>query len=127
MKKVLVVGDRNTMVSQMFEEFVRMYGDGEYIVESAGMDPVESVDASTIEVLKEEGLDLTGKTTNNVFDLYNAGMLYDYVITVSAKAAAECPVFPGFAHRRHFSLANHSGVSWDRAENSGLLTSGKKN
>ena len=101
MRKVPVICEHNSARSQMFEEFLKKSAADEYRVESAGMEPTQ-VNPLVVEVMKEEGVDLSGKKTQSVFDLFKAGRLFDYVITVcDAAAAAKCPIFPGLTHRLH--------------------------
>ena len=50
-------------------------------------------------------VDLTGKPTQAVFDLFQQGRLYNAVITVFDKEAAErCPLFPGNVKRIPWTL-----------------------
>ena len=58
-----------------------------------------------VRALAEEGIDIAGKKTQDVFELYKAGRRDDYVITVCSREAAEkCPIFPGvtLAERLHW-------------------------
>jgi arsenate reductase len=62
-----------------------------------------------VEVLKEEGIDITGKPTQAVFDLFKAGRMFHYVITVCDESSAEkCPIFPGMSQRLHWSFTDPS-------------------
>jgi arsenate reductase len=54
-------------------------------------------------------MDISGKKTQDVFDLFKAGRTYRYVITVCSKEAAErCPIFPGRVERLHWPFADPS-------------------
>lgn len=54
MSKVLFVCVHNSARSQMAEELLRKYGEGNFVVESAGLEP-GVLNPLAIEVLKEEG------------------------------------------------------------------------
>ena len=111
MKKVLVICEHNSARSQMFEEFLRLYGRDEFLAESAGLEPTQ-VNPLVVEVMKEEGIDLSEKKTQGVFEKYRAGKLYDYVITVCDEtAAAKCPVFPGLTRRLHLPFPDPAQFS----------------
>jgi len=97
--KVLFVCVHNSARSQLAEELLRLHGDGKVEAESAGLEP-GVLNPFVVQVLSEKGIDITGKKTKNIMDLYNAGKTYDYVITVCSREVEEkCPVFPGNAHR----------------------------
>ena len=115
-KKVLIICEHNSARSQMFEEFLRFMGKGEYEVESAGLTPTQ-INPLVVEVMKEEGSDLSNKKTQSVFDLFKKGKLYDFVITVCDEStAAGCPVFPGIAHRLHLPFNDPSKFTGDHSE-----------
>lgn len=100
-KDVLFICVHNSARSQMAEEYVRVLSDGRLTVESAGFEPTE-VNSLVIEAMKEEGIDLSGKKTQGVFDLFKQGRTYRYVITVCDESeGGQCPIFPGMTHRLH--------------------------
>lgn len=114
--KVLFICVHNSGRSQMAEEFLRKYGGEEFQVESAGLEPTE-INPLVVEAMAEEGVDLAGKKTRSVFDLFREGRLYDYVITVCDDAnEAKCPVFPGVTHRWHWPFPDPSRLSGGREE-----------
>lgn len=95
MLSVLFVCVHNGGRSQMAEAWLRALGGGRYAVESAGLEPGQ-INPLVAEVMREVGIDLTGKRTQDVFELYRAGKGYDFVVAVCSKEAADrCPVFPG--------------------------------
>jgi arsenate reductase len=90
----------------MAEELLRKLGKDKFEVESAGFDPKE-INPYVVEVMKEEGIDLSNKKTQSVFELVKEQKFYGYVITVCDKSREkECPVFMGTPERIHWDLKN---------------------
>ena len=94
----------------MAEAYLRKFGSKSFAVESAGLEP-GIINPLVVEVMKEEGIDLSDKPTNKVSEYYSEGRTYDYVITVCSKEAAErCPIFPGGGKRLHWPFDDPSKV-----------------
>lgn len=106
--KVLFVCVHNSARSQMAEEYLKKYGKDRFNVESAGFEP-GAINPYVIRSLAEEGIDIAGKQTRSVFDLYKAGKIYTYVITVCSREAEEnCPIFPGITERLNWPFPDPS-------------------
>jgi len=106
--RVLFVCIHNSGRSQMAEELLRKMAGERFEVESAGFEPGK-LNPIVVEALKEDGIDITGKQTKAVFDLYKKGNRYSYVITVCDESNAErCPIFPGICQRLHWSFTDPS-------------------
>lgn len=104
--KVLFICIHNSARSQMAEEFLRLLGGEKFEVKSAGFEATE-INPLVIRAMKEEGIDLTSKKTQSVFNLYKEGNFFGYVITVCDKAKeSDCPMFPGDPIRIHWDLEN---------------------
>lgn len=107
-QRVLFVCIHNSARSQMAEELLRKLAGDRFEVESAGLEP-GTLNPLVVRVLKEEGINIEGKMTKGVFDLFKAGRRYNYVIAVCDGANAErCPVFPGAAKQIHWSFTDPS-------------------
>jgi arsenate reductase len=92
----------------MTEEYIRLYAGDDVEVESAGLEP-GTLNPVVVELLKEDGIDITGKHTRSVFDLHEAGKSFDYVIAVCDPEAAErCPIFPAEKKRLHWPFPDPS-------------------
>jgi arsenate reductase len=114
--RVLFICNHNSARSQMAEAFLQQIGGQDFEVESAGLEPTV-INPLVVEVMQEVGIDLSGKMTRSVFDLYRQGRLYDYVITVCDDAdEAKCPVFPGVARRWHWPFPDPAKVRGTRQE-----------
>ncbi|HEY4206994.1 MAG TPA: arsenate reductase ArsC [Puia sp.] len=114
--KVLFVCIHNSARSQMAEAFLQKHGADLFEAESAGLEPGK-LNPNVVAVMKEIGIDLTGKTTQAVDDLFQQGRQYDAVITVCDKEAAErCPVFPGGVKRIAWSFKDPSGFKGTQTE-----------
>jgi arsenate reductase (thioredoxin) len=108
MISVLCLCVHNSARSQMAEAYLRLLGGDLVEVESAGLEPGE-LNPYVVRALKEEGIDILGKKTQDVFNLFKSGRTYRYVITVCSKEAAEsCPIFPGRVKRLHWPFSDPS-------------------
>ena len=114
--KVLFVCVHNSARSQMAEAFLRRYGGELFEAESAGFEPRE-LNRLAVEVMKEEGLDISSKQAKKVFDCVKAGRLFHYVITVCDESTAQrCPVYPGITKRLHWSFEDPSAFTGSHEE-----------
>lgn len=96
---VLFICVHNSARSQMAEEYLRKIAGERFEAESAGLEP-GPINPAVIKVLAEDGIDISGKQTKSVMDLYRAGKSFHYVITVcDRKTEDQCPTFPG-THER---------------------------
>lgn len=92
----------------MAEALLRQLGGERFTVESAGFEP-RPILAEVVQVMKQMGLDISQAQPKAVFDLYRAGRIFDYVISVCDEATAErCPIFPGVSKRLHWTFADPS-------------------
>lgn len=98
MKKVLVLCTGNSCRSQIAEGYLRHFAGSRAEIYSAGVE-THGVNPKAIEVMREDGIDISAHTSNNV-DEY-AGINFDYVITVCDSAKERCPYFPSKAIRFH--------------------------
>jgi arsenate reductase len=115
-KKVLFVCVHNSARSQMAEAWCNhLYGD-RFEAESAGLEPGE-LNPLAVEAMKEVGIDISHKQTQRVFDLFKAGRMFAYVITVCDEASAErCPIFPGVTQRIHWSFPDPAALTGTHEE-----------
>jgi arsenate reductase len=78
---------------------------------SAGLEPGK-LNPLAVDVLRESGIDISKNKTQAVFDVFKAGELFAYVITVCAESEAKgCPIFPGVTTRLHWSFPDPSKFS----------------
>jgi arsenate reductase (thioredoxin) len=114
--KVLFVCIHNSARSQMAEAFLNKYGKGQFVAESAGLEPGK-MNPNVVKVMQEVGIDLSRKGTQGVFDLFKNGTQYDAVITVCDGASAEsCPVFPGKGKKIAWSFEDPSSMKGTQEE-----------
>lgn len=118
-KKVLFVCVHNSARSQMAEEYLRLLGGSNFEVASAGYES-SVINPLVIKVMREEGVDLSGKLTQSVDALLRQSCFFGYVITVCDRAREqECPVFPGMAYKAHWDLEDpesFTGTEQERLE-----------
>jgi len=114
--KVLFICVHNSARSQMAEAFLKKYGGTKFEVESAGLEPGQ-LNPLVIEAMKEVGIDISHHPTNSVFDFYQQGRRYQYVITVCDESqSGRCPVFPGAGQNIHWSFADPASFTGTQAE-----------
>lgn len=108
MIKVLFLCIHNSARSQMAEAYLKKYGNNMFQVESAGLEPGK-LNPIVVEAMKEEGIDISGNKTNDVFEFFKEGKMFTYVVTVcDAKAAEMCPIFPGMMYKIGWSFEDPS-------------------
>jgi len=108
MIRVLFICTHNSARSQMAEAFLKQYGAGRFTAESAGLEPGK-LNPYVVRAMAEVGLDISHNQTKSVFDFSNQKKVYEVVITVCSKEAAErCPIFPGLGERRHWPFDDPS-------------------
>ncbi len=116
MKRVLFICIHNSARSQMAEEYLRLLAPDRFEAESAGMEPT-AINPLVIEAMQEEGINLSAKKTQGVFELFKQGRLFQYVITVCAESVEEkCPLFPGVTHRMHLPFPDPSTFTGSHEE-----------
>jgi arsenate reductase len=108
--RVLFICRHNSGRSQIAEAYLKHMGDADFYVESAGLEPADTVNPLVVEVMKEEGIDLSRQKPQGVFEKFKAGELYDHVITVCADTEDKCPIFPGIVQRLHMPFPDPAGV-----------------
>jgi arsenate reductase (thioredoxin) len=115
-QKVLFICVHNSARSQMAETFLNLACPDYFEAHSAGLEP-GTLNPLAVEVMKEIGIDISGKKTQSVFDVSKSGQLFSYVITVCDESEAEsCPIFPGVIRRLHWSFADPSALTGSREE-----------
>lgn len=105
MKKILVLCTGNSCRSQMAEGYLRFFAKGKAEIFSAGI-KTHGLNPRAVAIMKEDGIDISGHTSNLVDDY--VGIVFDYVITVCDHAQEHCPFFPGKALRFHQNFPDPS-------------------
>lgn len=111
MPRVLFVCVHNGGRSQMCEAFLKRYAGDRFDVQSAGLEPGE-LNPLVVEAMAEIGIDISRNKTKSVFRVWRSGHIFEYVIAVCDKEAAEkCPIFPGVTKRLHWPFHDPSKVT----------------
>jgi arsenate reductase len=113
MKKILVLCTGNSCRSQMAEAYLRHFAKGTAEIYSAGVE-THGLNARAMEIMKEDGIDISGHTSNNV-DEY-ADIDFDFVITVCDNAKERCPYFPSNALKFHHNFPDPAKAKGTEAE-----------
>lgn len=108
MTSVLFLCVHNSARSQMAEAYLKKFGGHQFHVESAGLEP-GSLNPLAVEVMKEDGIDISTNPVNDVFDFFKQGKDFNYVITVcDVGNSGRCPVFPGMNKKIHWAFDDPS-------------------
>jgi arsenate reductase (thioredoxin) len=99
--KVLFLCTGNACRSQMSEGWAHHLRRDQIEAYSAGVAP-HGVDPRAVKVMAEAGVDISAHTSKHLDTLLQVP--FDYVVTVCAKAAESCPIFPGNARKVHRSF-----------------------
>jgi len=101
MKNILVLCTGNSCRSQIAEGYLAYFATGKANIYSAGIE-THGVNPKAIQVMAEDGIDISHHTSNNV-DEYTS-IPFDYVITVCDNANENCPYLPGNFKRFHHNF-----------------------
>ncbi len=101
MKKILVLCTGNSCRSQIAEGYLRHFAGDTAAVYSAGVE-THGVNPRAVDTMREDGLDISGHTSNNVAEYKD--IPFDFVITVCDNAKERCPYFPSNARRFHYNF-----------------------
>lgn len=101
MKKILVLCTGNSCRSQIAEGYLRYFAGDKAEVYSTGIE-THGVNPKAIEVMKRDGIDISGHTSNNIAEYMDID--FDYVITVCDNAKESCPYFPSHAIKLHHNF-----------------------
>jgi arsenate reductase len=115
-KKVLFVCIHNSARSQMAEAWLNHLCGESFAAESAGLEPGK-LNPLAVAVMREVGIDISGKKTQAVSEVLKSGQSFSYAVTVCDETSAEhCPVFPCPTTRLHWGFPDPAVVTGSDAE-----------
>lgn len=96
---ILVLCTGNSCRSQMAEGYLRHFASERYSVQSAGTDPKGEVHPLAVQVMQEDGVDISQNRPRHLKE-YLGKMLVRYLIVVCDGANQSCPrIFPGMSEK----------------------------
>ena len=101
MKNILVLCTGNSCRSQIADGYLKLFAGSKANVYSAGVE-THGVNPRAIAVMKEDGIDISQNTSNNVDEYLDID--FDFVITVCDNAKERCPYFPTNAQKFHYNF-----------------------
>jgi arsenate reductase len=107
MKNILVLCTGNSCRSQIAHGYLEHFSGNKASIYSAGV-KTHGVNPLAIEIMKEDGIDISHHTSNNV-DEYMS-IPFDFILTVCDNAREKCPVFPSTAKQIHHNFPDPSDV-----------------
>ncbi|WP_295335053.1 arsenate reductase ArsC [Flavobacterium sp.] len=114
MKNILVLCTGNSCRSQMAHGYLTHFANPDKVkVYSAGVE-THGVNALAVAIMKEDGVDISKHTSNNVDEYFD--IPFDYVITVCDNAKERCPFFPTQAVKFHHNFPDPSKVKASTTE-----------
>lgn len=100
-KKILVLCTGNSCRSQIADGYLKYFAGDKAEVYSAGVE-THGVNPKAISIMKEDGIDISNHTSNNVNEYWDID--FDYVITVCDNAKERCPYLPTKAEKFHYNF-----------------------
>jgi len=111
--KILVLCTGNSCRSQIAHGYLEHFGKDKVEVLSAGIE-THGVNLRAIATMKEDGIDISHHTSNNVNEYSN--IEFDYVITVCDNAKEHCPYFPAKVKMLHHNFPDPAKAKGTEAE-----------
>ncbi|MBY0535844.1 MAG: arsenate reductase ArsC [Chitinophagaceae bacterium] len=110
---ILILCTGNSCRSQIAHGYLQYFAGNRATVYSAGVE-THGVNPKAIATMKEDGIDISGHTSNNVLEY--TGIDFDYIITVCDNAKERCPVFPSKAQKFHYNFPDPAKATGTEAE-----------
>jgi arsenate reductase len=101
MKNVLILCTGNSCRSQIAHGYLEHFAGHKANIYSAGVE-THGVNPRAIATMKEDGLDISKHTSNNVDEYFEVD--FDLVLTVCDNAKERCPYFPTKAKKIHHNF-----------------------
>jgi arsenate reductase (thioredoxin) len=98
---ILVLCTGNSCRSQIAHGYLQQFAGDKATIYSAGIE-THGVNPRAIAIMKEDGIDISGHTSNNI-DEYTS-VPFDFILTVCDHAKENCPYFPSDAQRFHYNF-----------------------
>jgi arsenate reductase len=112
-KNVLVLCTGNSCRSQIAHGYLKYFFGDNANVYSAGVE-THGVNPKAIAIMKEDGIDISQHTSNNVLEYKDID--FYYVITVCDHAKEVCPYFPSNAEKLHHNFPDPSKLNGTEEE-----------
>jgi arsenate reductase len=110
-QKILFICVHNGARSQMAEAWLNRICGEFFEAQSAGLEP-GIINPLVVRAMREMDIDLSNKQTQEVFEVWKSGQIFQYVITVCSEAEAKgCPIFAGVTTRLHWPFPDPSELS----------------
>ncbi len=108
--RVLFLCVHNSARSQMAEAYLNTLGGDMFYAESAGFEPGK-LNPLAVQVMKEDGIDISNNSVDDVKDFFKEKRFYGYIITVCDESRGQkCPIFPGVPKRIHWDIEDPSSL-----------------
>jgi arsenate reductase len=113
-RRILFLCTGNSARSQIAEALVATKGSDRFEAASAGSKPAAQVNPLAVEVLRQVGVDWSGREPKGLDSV--AGQPWDIVITVCDRAKEACPIFPGRPATAHWGMDDPAEVAGTEEE-----------
>jgi arsenate reductase len=112
-KNILVLCTGNSCRSQLAEAYLRYFHGDIATIYSAGVE-THGVNPRAIATMAEDGIDITGHTSNHVDEYLH--IPFDLILTVCDHASERCPIFPSTAKRIHHNFPDPAKATGSEQE-----------
>ncbi|BFM44746.1 arsenate reductase ArsC [Flavobacterium sp. CFS9] len=112
-KNILVLCTGNSCRSQIAEGYLRHFLSDKAQVYSAGIE-THGVNPKAIATMKEDGIDISGHTSNHIDEYQN--IHFDIILTVCDHAHEKCPFLPSKAQKFHQNFPDPAKATGTEAE-----------
>ncbi|MBL8849480.1 MAG: arsenate reductase ArsC [Planctomycetaceae bacterium] len=110
---ILILCTGNSCRSQMAEGYLRALAGERFRVYSAGMTPKDRVHPLAVEVMAEDGVDISAQHPKDLSEFLGR-MSVSYLIIVCSRADESCPsVFPGMGQRLYWPFDDPDAYTGD--------------